>query len=117
MRHGKDEWKRFNEMGSEPPQQIALAARLSHEAELPLLEVAETTMYELRGLTGGARREVVALDQAHGGAAAGCVECDPGPRDPAADHKDVERIRHGRREPLERRVSGAEPQRPRAHVI
>jgi hypothetical protein len=71
-------------------QDLALAQRLVHEADLALLQVAQAAVDQLGGLGGGARGEVVALDQGGLQAPGGGVEGHAAPGDAAADDEDVE---------------------------
>ena len=69
---------------------LALGERLVDEAELALVEVAQTAVHELGAAAAGARREVVALDERGPQATRGGVERDAGAGDPAAHHEHVE---------------------------
>ena len=78
-------------------QVIALAARLEHQRELVVLEVAQPAVDQLRRLAAGAAREVALLDQRDAEPAHGGVAGDAGAVDAAADHEQIER---GRRQCL-----------------
>ena len=74
------------------PQPLALGQRLVDEGDLALLEVAQTTVDQLRALRRGARGEVVALHQRRAQAPAGGVEGHARTGDPAPDDQHVERL-------------------------
>ena len=73
-------------------QQAALAQRLVDEAELHLLEVAQTAVDQLARAARGAGGEIARLQQRDRQAAAGGVERAARPRRAAADDDDVERL-------------------------
>src|SRR5688572_14150243 len=66
-----------------------LEQRLSDEAEVEVLQVAEASVDELRRAARRAGREVLALDQRHAVAAGRRVERHAGSGDPAADDDEV----------------------------
>jgi hypothetical protein len=47
----------------EAAEEPALDRRFPHEAELPVLEIAQPSVHQLRRLARGSRREVEALDE------------------------------------------------------
>jgi hypothetical protein len=69
-----------------------LEQRLAHQAEVEVLQVAEAAVDELGRAAGGARREVVALNERHAVPARGRVERDSRAGDPAAHHHQVEAL-------------------------
>ena len=73
-------------------QRAPLAARLEHEAEVAVLEVAHAAVDEPRRAARGAAREVVALDERDAEAAERGVARDAGAGDPAADDEEVDVI-------------------------
>jgi hypothetical protein len=87
---GQHESKRPDDVRRHPPQDLALAERLADEAELVLLEVAQSTVDQLGRGGRRARREIIALAQEHREASAGCLAGDAAAIDPAADHGHVE---------------------------
>ena len=70
--------------------QLSLQQRLTDQAEVEVLQVAETTVDHLRGAAGGADGVVAALQQCHRVAARSGVEGDAGAGDAAADDDDLE---------------------------
>jgi hypothetical protein len=70
--------------------QLALQQRLADEAEVEVLQVAETAVDHLRGAAGGADGVVAALEQGDRVAARSGVEGDAGAGDAAADDDDLE---------------------------
>ena len=88
-------------------QQAALVQRLAHEADVEMLEVAQTAVDQLARAARRAGGEVALLDQSHGQAAARRVQGDAAAGHAAADHEDVERLR---REARERRSAGLGPE-------
>ena len=87
-----DELLRPDQVRGQRPQPLALAHGLEDEAHVPLLQVAEPAVDQLRRAARRAAREVATLD--HGGpeAAHRGVARDAGAVDAAADDEDVERL-------------------------
>ena len=87
-----EEGERGDQVGRVVEEPLALGQVLVDQAVLVLLQVAEPAVDHLGRLGGGARGEVVALDQGGPQAPAGGVEGHAGPGDPPADHQHVERL-------------------------
>src|SRR6185437_11284696 len=77
-------------------QQCPLSERLADQAEVELLEVAQTAVDELARPRRCTRAEVPRLDQADRQTARRRVERGPGAHDPAADHEHLEFACHER---------------------
>ena len=89
---GHDEGQRGDQVRREGDHELALQQRLADQPQVEVLQVAQAAVNQLGGAAGGARGEVGTLGQRHAVAAAGGVEGHAGPRDPTADHHDVERL-------------------------
>ena len=90
---GRDQQlERAHEVRREVHEQRPLEQRLADEPEVEVLEVAEAAVHELRGAARRPRGVVVTVEESHAVAARGGVESHARPRDPAADHDDVERL-------------------------
>ena len=101
-------------MGRELDQQLALEQRLANQAEIEVLQVAQTAVHELAGAAGGAAGEVGALQQGDAVAAGGRIQRDARPGDASPDDDDVELVLRKRRKrlaALDHRLSLAEPNR------
>ena len=61
--NGQQERDGFHQVRRHTGEQPALAARLAHELEFVLLEVAQPAMNQFRGPAGGAGGEIARLDQ------------------------------------------------------
>jgi len=59
----QDETQRPDDVGGEAPQHLALHQRLAHQAELVVLEIAQSTVDELGGRGGGGAGEVALLEE------------------------------------------------------
>ena len=82
---------RRDEVGSQPgEQQLALAKRLANEPDIAHLQVSQTAVNELAGLTRRARSKVRRLDQSHLQSSRRGIERRSGTGDAAADDEDVE---------------------------
>jgi hypothetical protein len=73
-------------------QVAALAHRLTHQADLTMFQVAQTTMNEASGTAGGTGGKVMLLQQQRGSAGAGALARDRNPIDAAADNGNVEAL-------------------------
>jgi hypothetical protein len=98
--HGPGELEWPDEVRRDLEEDPALAARLEHEVEEPMLEVSHAAMDQLRRPVRRAAREVVPVHERHGKAAQRGVARDPGAVDAAADDEHVEAFA---REPRARR--------------
>jgi len=72
--HGQQEGQDLDQVGGVDHEPAALVEGLVHQADLTLLEVAETAVDHLGGLGGRARCEVVALDEGGAQPSAGGIE-------------------------------------------
>ncbi|CAB4344470.1 unannotated protein [freshwater metagenome] len=88
-----DHRQRLDQMRCQADHYLTLEQGFADEPQIELLQVAQTTVNELRRAARGARRKVGALDQRDRVAACCCVERYSGACDPAADHDDVESLR------------------------
>src|SRR5918998_5782912 len=77
-------------MRGERHEQRALEQSLAHQAQVEVLEVAQTAVDQLRGAARGARREVSLLEKGDAVAARGGVERHARAGDPTADDDQVE---------------------------
>src|SRR5262249_26391665 len=84
------ERKRPDEMRRQAPQPLTFPQRPPHQREVEELEVAQTTVHQLRRTRGGAGAEVAAIEERHAESAHGEVPSDARPRHTAADDDDVE---------------------------
>ena len=89
---GDDEGRRVDQVRRQLHHQLALQERLADQAEVEVLQVAETAVDHLRGAAGGADRVIAPLQQSHRVATRGGVEGDAGAGDPAADHDHLEAL-------------------------
>jgi len=80
----------MHQVWRERDHQLALEQRLAHQTQIEVLQIAQTSVYELAGAAGGARREVGSLDERDAVAATRGVQRDPGAGDAAADDEYVE---------------------------
>jgi hypothetical protein len=92
VERGHDEPERLDQVRREVDVDLALEQRFAHEAEVEVLQVAQTAVDELARPRRRAGRVVVALHERDAIAAGRGVEGDAGARDPAADHEHVERF-------------------------
>jgi len=76
----------------DPEQHTTLAARLEHEAELALFEVADPTVDEPRRNRRRPAAEVALVDDSRAKASQCRIAGDPGARDPAPDDENVDRF-------------------------
>ena len=91
VRERVDEGHRLDQVRRELfDQQAALGQRLSDQAKIEHLEVAQAAMNQLARTTRGAGGEVARLDEADRQAACGCVERSASTDDATADDEDVE---------------------------
>ena len=88
--HRDEEGERLHQVGCVLEEALAFGERLVDQPDLALLQVAQTTVNQLRGFRGGARGEVVTLDERGAKAAGRRVEHDPRTRDAATDDDHVE---------------------------
>jgi hypothetical protein len=86
-------------------EEAALLERLSHQAEVEHLEVAEPAVDQLAAAAAGAAGQVALLHESGGQAAGDRVEGDAGADDTAADDEHVELVGAARRQGPE----GADP--------
>ena len=104
------ERQQLDQVGSVAAEALALVERLVDEADVALLEVAQSPVDELGALRRGAAGEVVGFDQRRAQAPGGGVEGDPDAGDPAADDEHVEvLVRRGARASPRRSNRGADP--------
>src|SRR3546814_8998476 len=75
-------------------QHLALDQRLAHQAELVILEIAQTAMNELGGGGGGGAAEILLLAKMDRQPAPGRVPCDPATIDAPADDGELKRGGH-----------------------
>src|SRR3546814_1725886 len=85
----QNETQRPDDMRRRAQQNLAFPQRLAHEAELVVLEIAQTAMDELRTRRRSRRAEVVLLAQQDTQATARRVARDPGAIDAAPDDQQV----------------------------
>ena len=71
-------------------QYLALANRLPHEMELPVLEVADAAVHQARRATGSSAGKIVALDQRDLESAHRRIARHSATRNAAADHQHIE---------------------------
>ncbi len=95
-----DHRQRADQMRRQRHHQLALAQRLAHQAEVEVLQIAQTAVHELARAARGPRGEVRALEQRHAVTARGGIERDTGAGDAAADDDDVELLLRQRRKRL-----------------
>ena len=88
--HRPRERQRPHEVRSDALQRTSLAARLEHQADLPMLEIPHPAVHETRRPTRRPARVVVPLHERYAQSAQGGVARHPRARDPAADHEQVE---------------------------
>ena len=88
----EDELLRLHEVRGEPPQASTLPTPLQHQPDVALLEVAESSVDQLRRPARGARGEVGVLDQRGPDPAHRRVARDTGAVDAASDHEEIERL-------------------------
>ena len=84
------ESERTHEVRRDAQQRSALAARLEHQMQMPMLEIPDATVHEARRAARRSAREVVSLDECGAESAHRRVARDAGAGDPAADHEHVE---------------------------
>ena len=86
-----EERNRPHEVRGEPGQgQFPLLERLTHEAEVHLLEIAQPAVHEFARPGGRAGRVVALLDESDGQATGRRIQCGSGAGDSAADDEDIE---------------------------
>jgi hypothetical protein len=86
----QDEAHRPDDVRCRREQHLALDQRLTHQAELVVLEIAQAAVDQLAAARAGTLAEIALLAQEHFQAAAGRVARDPGTVHAAADHQDVD---------------------------
>ncbi|OHD75800.1 MAG: hypothetical protein A2V99_01890 [Spirochaetes bacterium RBG_16_67_19] len=86
---GQEELHRPGQVGARPEQPLALQAALGHQLRV-VHHVAQPGVHHLGADAAGARGEVGAFQQRHGKPAQGAIPGDARPRDPPADHQDLE---------------------------
>src|SRR5689334_15047828 len=77
-------------MWREAQQLPALAARLEHQVEIPVLEISQPTMYEARRAARRTAREIILLHEGDAHSTQRSIARDAAARDAAADNEDVE---------------------------
>jgi hypothetical protein len=91
------ETQRPDDVGRRAQQHLTLDERLTHQAELVVLEVAQAAVDQLGAGRGGGAGQIVFFAKQHREAAARRVAGDAGTVDATADHYDVENFGHFRR--------------------
>lgn len=77
-------------MWREAQQPPALAARLEHQVEIPVLEISQPTMYEARRAARRTAREIILFYEGDAHSTQRSIARDAAARDAAADNEDVE---------------------------
>ena len=90
----------------EVAQEFALAQCMINEAKLPLWQVSEAAVNQLRGTRGSRAREVARLDQRNTQSAQGRIARDCGAIDPAPDDAEIELLARHPREAIVTRETG-----------
>ena len=101
------ETQRPDDVRRRRPQRLALFERVAHQPEGVVFEIAQAAVDQLGRGGGGRRGEVAFLDQQRLQPAPGGVAGDADAIDAAADHRDVERLRHGDRPTDMRRAASS----------
>ena len=97
---GQHEAQGPHDVRREAPDHLALEQGLAHEAELVVLEIAQSAVDQLGRLGRRAAREIVTLEEDDRGAAAGRIARDTAPVDAAADDGEIESLGLGRRQAI-----------------
>ena len=82
----------MHEVRGDSAQNLPFLSRLPHKEEVPVLQVPEPTVHDLRRAAGRAEPEVLLLHEADGPAPESRVTSDPAPCDAAADDQEVETL-------------------------
>ena len=90
--------QRPDEVRGDREQHAPLAARLEHQAERPLLQVAQPAVDQARGVRRGPAAEVALVHERRADTAQRRIAGDTGARDAAADHQQVHRLRDHRQQ-------------------